>query len=404
MPKFYYKAKTGPKDFVEGIIEAESENGAIRKVTDMGYFPLLVKREDISKNKSLGPLSFFNRAKLSDVSVFTRQLSDLLGAGLPLVKALDVLTKQTENKNLASIVNQMRDFVRDGNTLSEAMSKHPEVFSNLFVSMIRSGETGGALEGVLARLAEFSEKQLELQTKVKSAMAYPALMAFVGLATIFVLLTFVIPRIVVMFQDLGQSLPIPTMILVAISMFFKKFWYLALSGILIIYFIGNRAIKTKEGRLAFDNFKLKVPIFGELTKRTEISRFARTLSTLLSNGVPMIEALDVVSNTLTNDVLRNDVRTALKEVQTGSTLTDGLSKGKNFPLFVINMIAVGEEGGLLESSLAKVADSYEKQVDKTIRVMTSLLEPLLILSLGLVVGFIVVSMLLPIFQINFMAR
>lgn len=404
MPKFFYKAKSGPRDIIEGFVEAESENQAIKKVTDMGYFPVLVKREDASKSKSAGPLYFFKKIKLSDLSVFTRQLSDLLGAGLPLVKALEVLVKQTENKNLSFIIADLKTFVQDGNTLSEAMARHPKVFSALFVSMIRSGETGGALEGVLSRLAEFSEKQLDLQTKVGSALAYPALMASVGIMTIFVLLTFVIPRIVVMFEELGQSLPLPTLILVAISRFFQKFWYLVISGVLIIYFVFDRIIKTKEGRYAFDSLKLNLPVFGELARRTEISRFARTLGTLLTNGVPIIESLEVVSNTLTNEVLKEDVKLALQEVRTGATLTDSLSKRKNFPLFVTNMIAVGEEGGLLENSLYKIADSYEKQVDKSIRVMTSLLEPMLILSLGLVIGFIVIAMLLPIFEINFMAR
>lgn len=404
MPKFFYRAKKGPKDFVEGIVEAESENGAVRKITEMGYFPVLIKREEISKTRTIGPLSFFKKLKLSDLSVFTRQLSDLLGAGLPLVRALDILNKQTENKNLALVISDLKEFVQDGNTLSDAMTRHPQVFSSLFVSMIRSGEAGGALEGVLSRLAEFSESQLELQTKVRSAMAYPALMATVGIITIFVLLTFVIPRIVVMFEELGQALPLPTLILVTISKFFKNFWYLVVSGVFILYFIFDRILKTKEGKIAFDGLKLKMPIFGDLNRKTEIARFARTLGTLISNGVTITESLDVVSKTLTNEILRGDVRSALKEVQAGATLTEGLSKGKNFPLFVTNMIAVGEEGGLLESSLFKIAASYERQVDKAVRVMTSLLEPILILTLGLVVGFIVVAMLLPIFQINFMAR
>jgi type II secretory pathway component PulF len=275
------------------------------------------------------------------------------------------------------------------------------MFSSLYVSMVKSGETSGSLENVLLRLAEFQESQDELNSTVRRAMAYPALMAIVGLITIFVLITFVIPKIVSMFQDLNQALPIPTVILLNISNFVRNFWWAILGLILLLYFTFARLFKTEEGKLFIDKVKLRFPIAGQLTLRAEIARFARTLSTLLENGVPILEALNVVIDIMENEILKRDARLAQREVREGSNLAGGLNKGDNFPAFVTNMIAIGEESGTLEKALLKVAIAYEREVDKTIKVMTSLLEPLMILTVGLVIGFIVIAMLLPIFEISF---
>ena len=402
--RFTYRAKKGPKEEVSGSIEAENKNMALHKLAAMGCFPLFIEEENIGQPAlQKNPFLRFRKIAIGDLSTFTRQLSDLLEAGLPLTRALSVLEKQTENRLLRSIIEDLGDSVRSGNPLSVSLEKHRRFFSNLYISMVRSGETSGSLENVLLRLAEFLEAQEELNTTVQRAMAYPALMAIVGTATIFVLMVFVIPKIVSMFQDLNQVLPLPTVILLNISYFMRDFWW-ALAGIgLLIYFAFLRILKTLEGKLVIDRFKLSIPLMGRLVLRAEIARFARTLSTLLNNGVPILEALSVVIDIMENETLKEEVKLVQQDVREGSSLAKGLDKGIHFPVFVNNMIAVGEESGALEKALIKVAISYEREVDKTVKILTSLLEPFMILTMGLIIGFIVIAMLLPIFEISFIA-
>lgn len=404
MPLFIYKAKKGPTEIIEGNIEAESESSALAKLYQLGYYPISISKEGEGARPSSSALYLFRRVKLHDLSIFTRQLSDLLDSGLTLHNALNVIYRQTESRSFQPIIGDIRDQVRDGRPFSEALKRYPDIFSSLYISMVRSGETGGMLEGILDRLAGFSEAQERLQTKVKSALAYPFVMASVGLITIVVLITFVIPKIVAMFEDLGQTLPIPTAILVNISRFFINYWYLVIGFIALALFIITRITRTEEGRIAIDRLKLGLPITGNLIKKAEIARFSRTLGTMLQNGVPMLESLEVVGATMQNAVLKKDVLMTFRDVRDGKSLSNSLSLRKFFPIFATNMIAVGEEGGNIEKSLFKVADSYERETDNVIKVMTSLLEPFLILTMGLIVGFIVISMLLPIFQINIIAR
>ncbi|MDB4349327.1 type II secretion system F family protein [Omnitrophica bacterium] len=404
MAVFVYKAKKGPTEIVQGTIEAASKTSALTKLSQLGYFPISIRKEGSAASRTASAINFFKRVKLHDLSIFTRQLSDLLDSGLTLLNSLNVIYQQTENKSFQSIIRDVRDQVRDGRPFSEALKKHPSVFSNLYVSMARSGETAGMLEDILARLANFSEARERLQTKVKSALAYPAVMASVGLITIIVLITFVIPKIVAMFEDLGQSLPVPTAVLISVSRFTVNYWYLIIGFIVLFAFIWTRIARTKEGRLAIDGLKLGLPVVGDLIQKSEIATFSRTLGTLLQNGVPILGSLEVVSTTMQNAVLKNEIVQTYGEVRDGKGLSKSLALRKHFPLFAINMIAVGEEGGNLEKSLFKVADSYERETDNLIKIMTSLLEPCLILTMGLIVGFIVVSMLLPIFQINIIAR
>ncbi len=403
MPIFIYKAKKGPTEIVEGNIEAESEALALTKLSHLGYYPVSIYREEKRRVAPAGIL-IFKRVGVHDLSVFTRQLSDLLDSGLTLYNALNVIYRQTPNKFFRAVIGDIRDQVRDGRPFSEALKGFPDIFSNLYISMTRSGETGGMLDDILARLAGFSEAQEMLQAKVKSALAYPAVMASVGLITITVLITFVIPRIVSMFEDLGQSLPLPTAMLVKTSNFIVSYWYLILGFIALTIFIFARIAKTEEGRLAVDQLKLKIPISGELVMKAEIARFARTLGTLLQNGVPILESLEVVSSTMQSAALKKEITATYNEVRDGKGLSISLSARRCFPTIATNMIAVGEEGGQLEKALFKVADSYERETDNVIKIMTSLLEPFLILTMGLIVGFIVISMLLPIFQINIIAR
>ncbi len=403
MPKFIYKAKKGPKEVTGGTIEAETKAAAISKLSQMGYFPIDVSEVSGLEGRPKGiGYALFRTIGTRDISTFTRQLSNLLGSGVTLLRALNVLVGQTENRYFSGIIQDIHDQVKDGKTLSQNLARHPRFFSSLYVSMVRSGEVGGALEDVLNRLADFSEKEDELRSRIRSAMAYPILMAVVGIGTIIVLLAFVIPRLVTMFEDMGEILPLPTRMLVTLSGWLTSYWWLIAALIFLIIFVVKRRRRSPEGRLAIDRLKLRMPLLGDLIQKAEIARFGRTLGTLLSNGVPILQSIDVVSQTMTNEVLQQEVKKVHSNVAQGLSLTRAIKESSRFPGFVVNLVAVGEEGGLLERSLLRIADTYEREVDRTVKVMTALLEPAMILVMGGVVGFIVISMLLPIFQINVM--
>ncbi len=406
MAKFRYKAKKGPREVIEGLIEAESRELAVGKIAQLGLFPIeLFEERTPGKKAGTAPsFSLFRKVKTSDLSLFTRQLSDLLNSGITLLRALEIINNQTRNPYLKKIVVQVHDSVKDGTTLADSLVEHPQVFSKLYVSMVRSGELSGSLDDVLNRLADFSDAEEETRSKVRASLAYPLLMAVVGSATIFVLITFVVPKLVEMFIELSQALPLPTIILINTSNFFARFWWLIIIVIVLFFIIFKRKEKNKEVKFAIDRFKLKLIFFGDFFKKVEIARFARTLATLLANGITISQAMEVVKDVAGNEVLQRDIERMLKDVVDGSSLHNTLVKSAFFPDVVRNMIAVGEEAGSLEKSLFKIADSYERQADRTVKVITSLLEPMLIVVIGSIVGFIVIAMLLPIFQMNLMVR
>lgn len=407
MPKYAYKAKRGPKDIIEGTIEAETYDGAVGKLSGMGYFPILVQEEGRAAKKAGMSFSFAwrkRRIRLADLSVFTRQLSELLGSGMPLLQGLQVLNQQTENKELQSIISGLSKNIQDGGTLSDGLARHPNVFSSLYVNITKAGELGGRLEHALNRLADFLDKEEEMVSRVQQAMAYPALMCTVGLVTILLLMTVVIPRLVVMFEDIGQALPLPTLILMGISNFLVRYWWFIILAIGFAIFLIKRSSATAEGKLRIDNFKLGLPLFGGLIRKIEIARLSRTLATLLDGGIPILQALDAVIDTVQNEIIKNELKKTRQDVRDGASLGRSLSGTVQIPPYVINMITVGEEGGQLEKVLYRIAFSYENQTDKAVRLLMTLLEPALILFMGLIVGFIVISMLLPIFQFNIMIR
>jgi len=405
MAIFVYEAKTGPKDVIRGTLIADSKNAAIQKISRMGYYLLSLEEEAAALNSPQSYKSYFSdKISIKDITDFTRQLCDLLGAGITIAKALNILHEQTENKKLKKVILDIRDFCVSGNPLSDALSRHPRVFSNLYVNMVRSGEAGGMLDNILTRLSGFFEKQLEIQTKIRTALAYPILMTVVGLTTIIILLTFVMPKMTVMFSDFGQALPLPTQILLGMSGVIRNYWPILMLFSAGIVMTIVKIYNTPEGRLAIDRFKLNLPIFGRLVKKLEIARFTRTLATLLENGVPILGALQIVLETMGNAIIKSEIEKAAVAVREGSGLAQGLSGSKSIPHAVINMIAIGEEGGHIEKSLLKVALGYERESDEAIKIMMSLLEPVLILTLGMIVGFIVISMLLPIFEMNFLVR
>ena len=406
MRNFRYKAKDSGKEMITGILEAETEQEALAKLSQMGYFPLSIEREEASSEGQTDPLSlgFFTRIRRRDITIFTRQLADLLEAGLPLMRGLEVLWEQTENRRLQEVLASLATQVKEGKSFSEALALYPKIFSNLYVNMVKSGEVGGMLSEVLARLADFGEKEEELRTKVRAALAYPILILFVGMATVAVLLIFVVPKLVSLFHDVGQILPLPTRILVEVSQGLVHYWWVILSMIVLNVFLLRRGRLSKGVRLAIDGVKLRLPVWGSLIKKVEIASFARSLATLLSHGVPILQAMQVVVQATENELLRGEFERIGEQLKGGTTLSQEIRRGRMFPALVTNMVAVGEEAGNLERSLFKIADTYEREADRAMKLMTSLVEPVMILVMGSIVGFIVIAMLMPIFQIDLLAR
>lgn len=406
MGKFLYQAKDSHKRMVEGVVEAETEQEALAKLSQTGYFPLSLQREEAFSQGQAVPRSvrLFTRIRRRDITFFSRQLADLLESGLTLMRALDVLRQQTEKPRLKEILADLASHVRDGRSFSDALAIYPKVFSPLYVSMVRSGEVGGVLGGVLARLADFAEKEEELHAKVRSALAYPTLILSVGIGTIAVLLIFVIPKLVLLFQEVGQTLPLPTRILIELSQRFASYGWLVLPiAVLGVFLVRRRGFSPGAG-LAIDRIKLHLPVWGSLIKKVEIARFARSLATLLAHGVPILQAMHVVVQAAGNELLRGELQQIGEQLKGGATLSQGMRRGRIFPALVIHMVAVGEEAGTLERSLFKIADTYEREADRAMKLVTSLVEPVMILIMGSLVGFIVISMLLPIFEIDLLAR
>jgi len=401
MPRFLYKAKINPTQIKEGIIEAESRQQALAKLNESGLYPVFLDEE----SKSISAVSY-RRKKITqqDVCNFSRQLSTLLESGLDLLASLNVVYKQTTNSAFRLVIQDIAEGVRQGGLFSDALAKYPKVFSPLFVSIIKAGEIGGSLGLSLSRLAEHLEREEDIKTTIVSSLAYPSLIALVGLLTVLVLLTFVIPRLITMFEDMGQILPLPTRILIAVSRFFSHYGWLLLGLLILAGFIIHRRAKTKEGSLSLDNLKLKFPILGNLVTKAEIVRFCRTLSTLLNNGIPILSSLETVSQTITNRIIQKEVEDFCIKVREGSPLSRAMEDSQFFNAFATNIISVGEESGTLNRALTRVADGLEQELNRSIKIFTAMLEPFMILFIGLVVGFIVVSMLLPIFQISFIAR
>lgn len=390
----------------EGILEAETEQDALAKLSQMGYFPLSIQREGgladgLEPNYSF---SFFTRVRLRDVTFFTRQLADLLDSGLPLLRALDIMRDQTDSRRLHEILTDVGFQVRDGKSLSDALGYYPRIFSNLYVNLVRSGEVGGMLPAVLIRLADLAEKEDDLRTKIRSALAYPLLIFLVGTGTIAVLLIFVVPKLVSLFQDVGQILPLPTQIMIGVSQWAALYWWVALLMIVLGAVFVKRGGFSQGSRATMDRIKLRLPIWGTLIQKVEVAGFARSLATLLAHGVPILQAFQVVVQATGNSLIKGELERIREHLKEGGTLSQGLRRGSFFPPLVVHMVAVGEEAGTLDRSLGKIADTYEREADRAMKIITSLVEPVMILFMGSIVGFIVISMLLPIFEIDLLAR
>jgi len=404
MPVFEYKALNKAGKSTTGIIDADSAVGARQKLRGSGIFPVDV-RETTSKPKGMpsgqtSVSSFFQRVKPGEVSVMTRQLSILLGAGVTLVASLDTLITQITNPALKKIMAQLKESVNEGNSLAFSLSQHPKLFSQIYINMVRAGEASGSLDLVLERLAEFSERQETLKGRFKAAMAYPVIMFFIGTIILFFLVTFVIPQITSIFNDMHQTLPFPTLVLITLSSFLKSFWWLVLLVLGGTLFLLKRLIKTPKGSYLWDKIKLRSPLFGAINIKMAVARFGRSLGSLVQNGVPLLTALGIVRNIVNNKLIAQDIDNAMEQIEEGKSLAAPLSKSRWFPPIAVQMIAVGEQSGELENMLNKIADIYEGETEAQIMALTSLLEPVMILGMAASVAFIIFSILLPIFEIN----
>jgi len=401
MPEtFEYKVKDRSGKLVQGSLEAENAQLVVSKLRSMGYIPIEIQQKGgANLGRELKIPGFSDRVKLKDVAIFSRQFATMINSGLSLLRALYILAEQTESKPLADIVNQVRMDVEKGSSLSQAMTKHPKAFGRLYVSMVRAGEVGGALDSVLMRLADTIEKQVELRRKVKSAMTYPLVVAVLVLTIVTAMLLFVIPMFQSIYSQLGGTLPAPTQLLINISNVCRKFWYLIFAVEGGGAFAFRRWINSEEGRKQWDAVKLKLPIFGKLVRKTALARFSRTLSALVRSGVPILESLDIVAETAGNYVVAKAVRETQAAVKRGDPLSKKLEEHPVFPPMVVQMMAVGEETGALDEMLDKIADFYDQEVEATVDALTSLIEPLLIVVMGVCVGGMIISLYLPMFNI-----
>ncbi len=405
MPQFIYKAKQGPQKIIEGRVEAESLDGAINKILKMGFTPIDIHshhgKSRVKTHKPLKSFSHFQRRpSSSEVTLFIRQVCDLIDAGVPMLRTLNIVVRQTRHPVLKDVFDKMYSFVKDGGTFSSALAQFPDLFPPLYVHMIKSGELAGNLDVVLNRLAEFCEKDLENRSQVKTSLMYPGLILTVGCIVIFILMTWVIPQITTIFEDMSEELPLPTKILIGASDIFSKFWLGILLMVSFVILYLKRLQNTLSGRLWWDGVKLKFPLLGKFISDVEIGHFARTLGTLLNSGVVIIPSLEAVEGIIQNEVLKQEIQRVSQEVKNGSSLASSLRGSTFFPEAASNMIAIGEEIGEPQKGLFKLADYFERRSQQTMKRFTALIEPILILFLALVVGFIVIAMLFPILKMN----
>jgi len=406
MPAFEYTALDQNGSTVSGVIDADSAKDARSRLRQQQIFPVEIRETEkaLGLSSRVSAKTLFKRVGLRDIAVITRQLSTLLRAGLPLVRSLQAIEDQLADSPLRTHIVEVREDVNRGVSLADALQKHPKVFSDLYINMVRAGESAGALDTILERLATFSEKTLALQNKVRAAMVYPIFMSVIAVAAVGVLLTVVVPTITKIFVETRQKLPTPTLVLLSVSTFMKGYWWLLLAGFGGIFMLLRRMKRGKRSKLFFDRLMLRIPVFGQLVRKMAVSRFSRTLAILTASGVPILKAMGIVRTIVNNEVLSNAIDEASEAVGAGKSVAEPLARSGVFPPIVTHMIAVGEASGRLEDMLQNVADAYDSEVENSVSALISLLEPVMIVVMGGVVGFIVFAILMPIFEMNQMVR
>lgn len=402
MSVFVYKAKKDSAETVIGKVEAQTQDEAIELIHDLGLLPVSV--EESTGGGHWSGVSKSTRVKRSETYIFTRQLASLIKSGVPLLQVLEVIARQTKNKAFVNAIEDIMQGVRNGRALSDCLADYPQIFSMLYVSMVRAGEESGHLREMLSRMAEYQKSQEEIVSKVRSAMAYPVFMLVIGIATVIFILTFVMPKISVMFKDLGQSLPWPTQVVLSVSQMMRSSGIWGGCALLILVVMIRYWSQTQRGRVALSQTVLMIPFVRTFCIRMDMARFCRSLSLLLQSGLPILRAIEVAVPTLDNNFVKRDILLCVQGLTAGDSLGTCLKQSNIIPEMTSQLIAVGEESGSLIDSLTDIADSYEQEINETTKLMTTLLEPVMILSIGLVIGFIVFAMLLPIFQMDLLSR
>lgn len=395
MPSFEWKGRDRNGNAQSGVLIGDSKEAVIAALRRQQIVVTTVKE----KGKEIALPKFGGGIKSKEIAVFTRQFSVMIDAGLPLVQCLDILGQQQENKGFQKIILQVRQDVEAGSSLAEAMRKHPQAFDDLYVNMVAAGEAGGILDTILQRLATYIEKAVKLKSQVRSALIYPVAVVTIAVVVVYVILWKVIPVFATLFEGLGGSLPWLTQIVVNISNFIGRFWWLIFALVFAAIFAIRQYYKTEAGRYQLDKLLLKSPVFGGLLRKIAVARFCRTLSTLLGSGVAILESLDITARTAGNAVIEEAILMVRKEVEEGKTLAEPLARTEQFPPMVTQMINVGEQTGAMDTMLSKIADFYEDEVDAAVAGMMSLIEPVIISFLGVVIGVIVVAMYLPMFTL-----
>lgn len=403
MPVFEYQALDKSGKAIKGIIDADNNAQARIRLRAQGKYPVSIEENKSRQTREKwfrSGAGLFERIRTQEISAMTRQLATLMGAGIPLVQALGSMIEQTRNPALKKVIAEIRGSVNEGNTLTAALTEHPRFFSPIFVNMVRAGEASGSLDIVLERLADFSEKQEALRGRLRAALVYPMFMAVVGSGILFVLITYIVPNITQVFNEMDRILPLPTLFLIGLSDFLKAYWW----GLLLVGFFAVGALKyygrTPRGRKVWDLLRLRVPIVGPVVHKVILARIAATLGSLLDSGVGLMTSMQIVRTLVDNVLIAEVIDGAMKQIEKGQSMTGALADSLWFPPTFVQMVAVGEQSGSLEKMLKKVSSAYEREVETAILAMTSLLEPIMIAGMGLAVGFVVISILLPIFEMN----
>lgn len=399
MAIFIYKAKDLGGKVYQGTIEAPSQALAARTLTGRGWVPYSI----VPREESLGFSHLFQKIKGirgSEKVVFTRQLATMIGAGLPVTQALDILRKQAGDERMSEIIEETLHNVESGGTLSSSFARYPELFNRVYVNLIKAGEASGSLDKILLRLADNEEKSAEFNSKVRGALVYPGIVMVVMVVVFIVMMTFVVPKLTTMYKDLGTELPLPTQILIGISDIFTQKWWLLIILSISGFFLYRYIASTDSGIRKMAELSFKVPILGNLKKETELTEFTRTLSLLVSAGLPILDSLSIVSEAVENILFRESIEAASKQVERGVNLSVPLRADKNFPPILSQMISVGEETGKLDEVLSKVSQFFENEAEATVKNLTVALEPIIMIVLGVVVGALVISIILPIYKLT----
>ncbi|MFH1459967.1 MAG: type II secretion system F family protein [Candidatus Omnitrophota bacterium] len=407
MATYKYKAKKGPGKIINAQISAASREEAVERISQMGYMPVRIELAEGTEGLAPANLGFLaERVGAKQITVFTRQLAVLLKSGVPILKGLKILSDQATNRYFQIVLGRIHNEVKDGKTLSSTLAVFPKIFPALYIALVKAGEESGTLEKALLRIAEYRQKQERIFSQIRTALTYPILMGIVGIGTIIFMLTFVMPRLLKIFTRLGQDLPLPTKIIIAFSNFLNNpwVWLIALLIISFSIFLLNRKSLSSRELLLLGSFKLKMPIFGQMFLKAELACFSITLELLLASGIQLLKAIQTSIPTLNNEVIKQELVKGYKAIEQGESFGLVLDQSNVFPKFMVNLIKVGEESGNLDEALHELANTYEQETEEAIKIMTNLLEPIMILIMGAVVGFIIVSMLLPVFQLNIMVK